>query len=283
METYTSSSPPIAIGGVGGSGTRAVAAVLQAADFYLGPDLNEALDCQIFSLFFKRQEIWPPENHIQEIDTALRAFLNGIVGRRPWTAEEEAYIRSLALSPRPNLPRDWLEWRVKVLLDQQPMLPPARWGWKEPNTHIVLPRLLQKMPQLRYIHVMRHGLDMAFSENQEQVLYWGAQMLEEPVIEITPARSFAYWCEAHRRLLHLSREYPGRILLLPLEQLCGDTGPQMERISRFCNLDPEGATLSAMASQIGAPETINRHLQHDTSWVTDEQVAVLSNLGYAAT
>ena len=82
-----------------------------------------------------------------------------MVERRPWTTEEQVYLHSLAKSPRPNLPVDWLAWRVKVLLDQAPAEPRPRWGWKEPNTHIVLPQILKLAPGLKYIHVVRHGLD----------------------------------------------------------------------------------------------------------------------------
>ena len=46
---------PIGVGGVGGSGTRLIAAILQELGFYLGRDLNEPLDNLWFTLLFKRQ------------------------------------------------------------------------------------------------------------------------------------------------------------------------------------------------------------------------------------
>ena len=33
--------------------------------------------------------------------------------------------------------------------------------------------LLAALPNMRYIHVIRHGVDMAFSRNQSQVFYGG--------------------------------------------------------------------------------------------------------------
>ena len=47
---------PVAIGGVGGSGTRLIAQLLREAGFYLGGDLNPALDNRWFTLLFKRPD-----------------------------------------------------------------------------------------------------------------------------------------------------------------------------------------------------------------------------------
>jgi hypothetical protein len=44
----------VAIGGVGGSGTRIVAQLIKDAGFYLGSDLNSANDNLWFTLLFKR-------------------------------------------------------------------------------------------------------------------------------------------------------------------------------------------------------------------------------------
>jgi hypothetical protein len=64
--------PPIAIGGMGGSGTRLVALIFEELDFYLGNELNKAKDNLFFNLLFKRKEIlreeaseiaWPLESN----------------------------------------------------------------------------------------------------------------------------------------------------------------------------------------------------------------------------
>jgi hypothetical protein len=47
----------VAIGGVGGSGTRLGAALLQVLGYYIGDDLNESLDNLWFTLLFKRRSI----------------------------------------------------------------------------------------------------------------------------------------------------------------------------------------------------------------------------------
>jgi hypothetical protein len=52
-------SYPVAIGGLGGSGTRIVAEMLAAGGVYIGEDLNDALDNQWFTLLMKRPKFYP--------------------------------------------------------------------------------------------------------------------------------------------------------------------------------------------------------------------------------
>ena len=55
--------------------------------------------------------------------------------------------------------------------------PPASsigWGWKLPETYLFLPYVKAVFPKVKYIHVIRHGLDMAYSRNQHQFWAWGA-------------------------------------------------------------------------------------------------------------
>ena len=75
-------TPPVAIGGIGGSGTRVVVEILQDLGYYVGDDLNPALDNLLFTLLFKRRSLWPPESHRPEIDGLLAMFLGLMTGRQ---------------------------------------------------------------------------------------------------------------------------------------------------------------------------------------------------------
>ena len=52
---FSPKSPQVAVGGLGGSGTRLIANLLKLHGFYLGTDLNESLDNLWFTLIFKRK------------------------------------------------------------------------------------------------------------------------------------------------------------------------------------------------------------------------------------
>ena len=49
------------------------------------------------------------------------------------------------------------------------------WGFKEPNTHVFLEHLAVRFEGWRYLYVLRHGLDMACSNNVAQLRSWGAR------------------------------------------------------------------------------------------------------------
>ena len=51
------------------------------------------------------------------------------------------------------------------------------WGWKEPRSIYLLPFFNSVMPRLRFLHWMRDGRDMAFSENQQQLRKHGQTVL----------------------------------------------------------------------------------------------------------
>ena len=51
------------------------------------------------------------------------------------------------------------------------------WGWKEPRSVYLLPFLAAELPGLRFLHVVRDGRDMAFSENQVQLRKHGDAVL----------------------------------------------------------------------------------------------------------
>jgi hypothetical protein len=283
MPPSQATSPPLAIGGIGGSGTRVVAGIIAKLGYYLGADLNEADDNQAFTLFFKRLDLWPPERHSSEIARAWAAFENCMTARNPWAAEDKDYLHSLAVSPRPNLPVDWLAWRVKVLIDQQPAEPPALWGWKEPNTHIVLPQLLELVPDLRYIHVIRHGLDMAFSSNQEQLIYWGEQLLGETSLGQTPENSFRYWCAAHRRILKIGQSMGGNFLLLNFDQFCDKPEQQVQRILSFMHFDANKSEVDDLIHSVSKPVSKGRHKSEDCSFLEAADRELLLQLGFPNT
>ena len=102
-------APIIAMGGIGGSGTRACAQILLNAGYHLGSDLNEALDNLTFSLIFKRQSalMW----NRTTFECYLSAFLSHLqTGHLP-----KGMVGTLADIPaagRAGHSADWLTERL---------------------------------------------------------------------------------------------------------------------------------------------------------------------------
>lgn len=229
-------NPPVAVGGVGGSGTRLVASILREAGMWLGPDLNESMDNLWFTLLFCRADAlaWPEREVAARwriFERAMRGRASGWCGRRRLQRIVEAGL--------PEYPVAWARERGLRLM-HPPRPEGGCWGWKEPNTHMLLPRLLKCAPELRYVHVMRHGVDMAFSDNQNQPRRWG-EALPGAAGPPGPRRALRFWCVAHRRLAAVARTMRGRFLAVHYEALCERPETEIARLLEFAGLPADAA------------------------------------------
>jgi len=217
---------PVAIGGVGGSGTRVVAEMLMRLGIDLGSNLNTASDNLNFTRCFKRQDWFMNFPDERELSAAWETFIDQGI---------ECEDGTLATSGSTAVPR---------------------WGWKEPNAHIFLPFLFKNVPEFKYIHVLRNGLDMAFSDNQNQPKNWGQFILNSPCDDqITPIYSLDYWIAANIRALKFQQEMKGSFLLINYDELCKNPKKELAKLLLFVN---RSGNLDELASFINPPKTIAR-------------------------
>jgi hypothetical protein len=268
---------PVAIGGVGGSGTRVVAGILSLLGFHLGGDLNPALDNLWFTLLFKRLEIRSlADDHFGAL---VRIFSTAMTTRARLTGPEEDLVRIAAAFGRPQHPAEWLRERAGSLLAacSGTTAAPRAWGWKEPNTHVVLDRLGRSLPGLRYVHVVRHGLDMAYSANQNQLRFWG----EPPAGGgATPRASLKYWCAAHRAVAAVGAGMGSRFLGLNFDSLCTDPEPELRRLFDFLGQEWQADVLAAVRAALVRPPSIGRFRAFDRGEVDAADVDYVRSLGF---
>lgn len=275
--------PEIAVGGIGGSGTRLIARFLIELGWHMGEDLNDANDNLAFTLLFKRAEVLGLS--AAEFDRLVEVFVAGMTRARAFSAEEQALIGAAAALGRAQHPRDWLQARAAALLAQSGR--PARsgpWGWKEPNTHVVLERLYAALPNMKYVHVMRNGVDMAYSSNQNQPRLWGSHYLGgSPQQEISPDYSLRYWCAVHRRIFEVAA-LPGnreRFLFLNFDRLCGaDPRGELDRLLAFLELAPSPQTIERLLGMIARPASIGRGRAGGLQAFAAADVAYVAELGF---
>lgn len=275
--------PPIAVGGIGGSGTRVVADVLTRLGIYMGSDFNEARDNLWFTLLFKRTDILSASD--EQFRRRVDIFVNAMVrGRSPCDADR-ALIEQLASSDRPQHRSTWLRQRVESLLAAAS--PEERhtgpWGWKEPNTHIVVDRLAATLPDMKYIHVARNGLDMAYSTNQNQLKLWGPALFGMSGVEVNPFQSLKYWCASHRRLLRIGQTLGARFLFLNFDHFCANPRKEARRLLDFLEIRSSEATLDSLSALILAPKTIGRYRGYPQGEFDPEDVAYVAQLGFQTT
>jgi hypothetical protein len=264
MERSSDGRPPVAIGGIGGSGTRLVAEIVRRLGFYLGRDLNVAVDNLWFTLLFKRFELGAETHRSPEFDCAAEVFRRVMVGDARLTAEQIAWVRTLAVTDRLHHDGAWLAERVETLLeaDAAGSGAPDRWGWKEPNTHVFLDRLPAAFPGMKYIHVARNGLDMAFSANQNQLQLWGRLFLGEAAADATPRASLKYWCHVHRRVLRFGAGLPGHFLMLNYGAFCQAPREHLPVLGRFLGVSIDPAQQAVLESLVRVPDSIGRFKAH---------------------
>lgn len=275
---FDQSGATVAVGGVGGSGTRVVAQVLDALGLYLGDDLNDAGDNLWFTLLFKHREIldFPPERFARY--HAL--FVAAMQGKTPDLSDVDRLHRDLMGFERAGLHgRSWLQARWDSLRSPRVAAGAVGWGWKEPNTHMVLEPLLELQPGLRYVHVMRNGLDMAFSANQNQLRIWGPRALG-PRFDTSPRASLAFWRWAQERVFALAARYPGRVLVLDFDRLCRAPVDELARLTSSLGLSSDRARCVELARLVRIPTTVGRFRCADPSMLDQDDVRYVAGLGF---
>jgi hypothetical protein len=235
QESQTEPAPPFAIGGLGGSGTRATAMLVRNCGCWLGEDLNDALDNLWFTLLFKRASVLTDSDaRLRDLFTLFRARMHGEVPR----AEAAEMLSNFARQERFGYSVEWLRARHQSFLAAPVARPEGlRWGWKEPNTHVIIERLLQLAPGLKYVHVVRDPFYMASSKNRNQLINWGQVFLDRD-LSGSLRDALAFWAAIHKRLEALDESYPGRILFFSHDRFMADPEPEAKRLLDFLQLEP---------------------------------------------
>lgn len=266
--------PPVAVGGIGGSGTRLIAGLLRDAGVFMGEDLNVSNDLLWFTLLFKYEHVCDLSN--DRFDWLTRILTAGLTGGARLDAGSRDQVMKLACEARPDQPTELLKDAADSLVAAAAR--PAhgrRWGWKEPNTHVVIERLWRHLPDLRYVHVVRHGVDMAFSGNQNQLALWGPRVLGSDG-DASPPRSLRYWCKVHRRLQALLTANPQRMYWLDYDEFCRNPEEGFEHLRRFLALPAAAVPDLSAVRKPGE----SRHASRGPSGFASADLAYVSSLGY---
>jgi len=273
-------SAPIGVGGVGGSGTRLIAKCLQQAGYFIGSDLNRADDNLWCTLLFKRIDIL--ESSESEFDELFEIFIKGMTGCGKITKAQKDLIHKLASSDRDQHPSAWLGERAASLMSSnKEIAPDSRWGWKEPNTHIILDRLAKRMPSMKYIHVMRNGLHMAHSANQNQLKFWGGKFLGANY-EISPYYSLKYWCIMHRRILEIGNSMGKNFYLLNYDDFVLQKEKNIQELVQFLELELPQAQIEKLYELINIPASIHKPKPINIDMFDDADLAFVKQMGFVA-
>jgi len=283
---------PVAVGGVGGSGTRVVAEILKSVGLYMGGDLNPSNDNLWFTLLLKRPSwfIKNSDKKESEIYRGISIFEKLMTGQ-PVSGIESVFIlqaaMDIALRGHDHLHSGTGTWAFKRAMNMLKtrrghFSARAEWGWKEPNTHIFIKYLADHFKQIKYIHVIRHGLDMAYSSNQAQLFNWGKLfgVVPDSSLPLTRA-SLRYWIKANTQAIDLGRRLLGkRFLLLNFDKLCLNPAYEIDRLLDFIEADKGSVDIKKLIALPRIPKSFGRYKDSDMSVFSDEEIEAVRELGF---
>jgi hypothetical protein len=218
---------PRVIGATGGSGTRVLAGIVRAGGLFTGTRLNDYEDAVDFGAYSDR---W--------INPWVSA--NGTLDESQ-QAEMAEDLESVITSHCADMPSD------------------ARgWGWKEPRSIYLMRYFDTTMPTFRFVHFLRDGRDMAFSENQNQLRKHGSVVLDSGQESLDPPlQSIAVWAKVNSWAADYGEQALGdRYLRVRFEDLCSDPGDTARRVYDFFELEGDAEGMAEAA--VRPPSTLGR-------------------------
>ncbi len=259
---------PIVIGALGGSGTRLIAQVLQIWGVNLGTTLNESNDELLYTHLFKRPDFIHAVSD-KRLQRRLAAYaqlrMNGKISRK----DRFQFMRA-ALDPIHGLDQSKVQ---EMIENYEGHTETGIWGWKEPNAHVILPHLAAVFPEMKYIHVIRHGYAMATSSNKQQLNLWGPDygIREEAIAEDEVKAQFRFWRIANRGAQLVGEELLGdRFLLLRFEDLVEHPDETLAEVAAFLNLDLSNVDFQSGVDCVQKPVDIDRYKKVKSEDVGDD-------------
>jgi hypothetical protein len=205
-------SKVIAVGGLGGSGTRILAEIFQLGGIDMGSRLNRALDDLWFTALFKEKDSSLPKDQI----ASQKRFDLYIKLRQEQRINPLLFRELKKLMKQNGDPRIFSDPPLAYLWNSKK--PKEIWGWKEPNTHLYANTLVEKNRGLHYFHLVRDGRYMADSTNQQQFNNW-QHLFDLPSNESKQRQRFLFWLEANEAIDRLSQIHPERVHIIRYEDL----------------------------------------------------------------
>jgi len=227
--------PPVIIFNKSHSGSRLLAALLQSQSVFMGSALNESLDALPFL---------PLVEHIVL----------------------DYYPDFQRLWQRPELPvkiQDLLGDALDTHLAQH--VPGTQWGWKLCETGYILPVLATVFPAARFVHLIRDGRDVAFSDHvspelpfwrkiyfgTDQVRSWRGMRLDNAAYERRPhLYNACHWQESVRVGRSFGAMLGPDYREMRYEQLCADLPAEGRALLAWLGIPVGETALAASAARV---------------------------------
>lgn len=137
---------PVIFTGRGGSGTRLLSAMAEDCNVFLGNKINESGDSVEWAELLYELSL-EKLSEITKLTRGRAAHLN---------IENQLGFHSQ------NCPSSKLVYQAQEILNQGILKPGQLWGWKLPESMLVLPELLSAFSDAKVVHIVRHPIPSSF-------------------------------------------------------------------------------------------------------------------------
>jgi hypothetical protein len=288
---------PIVVIGMGRSGTKLLTDALERLGAFMGvsQDMNDE------ALLFLRANMdlmrtagarWDAPDPIAPVleDSTRRAELAAMVEPRLHG------VRALSYLGWPRLAR----YRSVAKQD-------GLWGWKDPRSTWTLPVWKELFPNLRVVHLLRHGVDVAASlrrvgqslgmdEESRQAglrlgtFRWRGRRVLRPVFrgrwveEAARFDSLQPGLELWSRYVHHARlqvrDLGDRAIELRFEDLAGDPEPAIRALGRLCGVEPSRQQLDEAAALVDRKRSAAYERDPELRAFAEQNGGLLAHYGY---
>jgi hypothetical protein len=178
-----------------------------------------------------------------------------------------------------------IKFSVFILFKYKQSFPPRdSWGAKEPNTQIYLEDLTRNIPNLKYIHVVRHGLDMAFSNNKLQLENWGwkygINVNSSDKISDINKKQLDYWIKTTEEVYKIQ---DANIYILNHTQFCEKPELEIKKLLEFLNISVSKNIFDELITIPKITSSNDRYKNESLSIFSQDQLSRVKALGFHIT
>ena len=271
----------IAIGALGGSGTRAISEILIQSGMYMGDDLNKSNDNLIFTRLFKNPD-WYRNTSDIEMQKRMSLFKKYMSSNKLSLRDLITLFSASKSNPIFNSEIAFYFRLINKFFSKGK--DSTNWGWKEPNTQIYMSELLHFFDELKYIHVVRHGLDMAYSNNKQKltnggwkynIILNGKESKDELAI-----KQLDYWIESTKNVIEKSKKFNTRFLLTNHTNFCEHPVSEIDKIFKFIGIEVSDRKKQKLYSIPENKGSNDRYMHKDLSIFDNEKMKFIEDMGF---
>jgi hypothetical protein len=264
---------PIIVSGLSGSGTRVIIKILEELNASFGYDVNVSSDDLSFTLLFKLPKFY--KKYFNENSRFVQKILkvhNKLLLNKPLNLQDWKYILKFSVLHLAQFRRYnsiWILSRIRSILFRR-VEPIGLWGWKEPHTIPFISDIKTFYPNARFILIIRNGLDMVFSNNDQQFYNYG-DYFDINANDESPENRFEFWYRFNKYALEIGQKcFKDKFIVVAYEKIAKLEPETIKRIVNFLGHSDAEAVMSNLKNKIIPQETINRYQSYDTTWINDE-------------